>query len=127
MRDLYWNHFNKSNSQHLQPFVPKLQFWRNNNQTHNISESKWRWNIPTQNLAAKTHHRKIIVFINSSDLFNEISVVLMQNNNTFQEEKQSFLLILTQWEKSHKSGNQGKYYKCSLTFFLILRTVQFTL
>lgn len=40
--------------------------------------------------------------MDSSDLFNEVSVVLMQNSNVFQEEKPSLLPILTQWE-NHKS------------------------
>lgn len=51
---------------------------------------------PNTDLAAKTHRRKIIVFMDSSDLFNEVSVVSVQNSNVFHEGKPSFLPILTQ-------------------------------
>lgn len=57
---------------------------------------------PNTDLATKTRHRKIIVFMDSSDLFNEVSVVSMQNSNVFHEGKPFFLPILTQWE-NHKS------------------------
>lgn len=57
---------------------------------------------PNTDLATKTRHRKIIVFMDSSDLFNEVSVVSMQNSNVFHKGKPFFLPILTQWE-NHKS------------------------
>lgn len=62
---------------------------------------------PNTDLVTKTRHRKIIVFMDSSDLFNEVSVVSMQNSNVFHKGKPFFLPILTQWE-NHKSQETKK-------------------
>lgn len=62
---------------------------------------------PNTDLATKTCHRKITVFMDFSDLFNEVSVVSMQNSNVFHKGKPFFLPILTQWE-NHKSQETKK-------------------
>lgn len=62
---------------------------------------------PNTDLATKTRHRKITVFMDFSDLFNEVSVVSMQNSNVFHKGKPFFLPILTQWE-NHKSQETKK-------------------